>query len=364
MSFSELSIIVFTVKEESKQYPINYLRFGCRKQRRYRVRDKIRYMAACAVVIFGPFILVGCADTRIVLTAGLASNELFRIGDVSCKFPEALVYLMNQKNQYENIYGIEMWEHALGDTTMEEYLKSQVLSELTQVKSMVLLAEEQEIVLSEGELNSADEAAAEYFASLSGEEIDTLKIDQEEIRQMYEDYCLAYKTYHQITEDVRVEISDDEARIIQLQQIFVPEENLAGELKVKLEEGEDFGTLAANYSKAPQITVSVARGDKSKVYEAIAFDLYNEEVSDVFADDGGYYILKCLNTYMEEESEANKIQVERQQKTERFQSIYSELMKNTISEFQEKLWEKVSFADYEDVKTSSFVEVYQKYFAE
>lgn len=306
--------------------------------------------------------LTGCSNTKIVLTTGLASDELFRIGEVSCRLPEAMVYLMNQKGSYEKIYGIEMWQHSLGEMTMEEYLKNQVLSELAQVKSMVLLAKEQEIVLTEQEQAQAGEAAKEYLASLSGEDIAELKIDEESVRRMYEDYRLAFKAYQEITEDVSVEISDDEARIIQLQQIFVPEEHLAQELRSRIEGGEDFGSIAANYSKLSQTTVSMARGDKGGTYEQIAFDLNNDEVSEVFEEDGGYYILKCLNTYMEEESEANKLQVARQRKSERFQGIYSEVMKDTLSEFQEKLWDKVSFSDYEEVQTSSFFEIYKKYF--
>ncbi len=306
--------------------------------------------------------LSGCQNTKIVLTTGLASDELFRIGEVSCMLPEALVYLMNQKGGYENIYGAGMWEHSLGDMTMEAYLKNQVLSELAQVKSMVLLAEEREIVLSEEETARAAAAAEEYFGSLEEKEVAALRVDQEIVRKMYEDYCLAFKTYGQITEDVSVEISDDEARIIQLQQMLLPEEHLAEELREKLEQGEDFGSLAANYSKIAQTTVNIARGDKGGEYEAIAFDLDNGEISPVFAEDGGYYILKCLNTYMEEESEANKIQVAQREKTERFRSIYEELMENTLSEFQEKLWDKVNFSDYGEVQTSSFFDLYEKYF--
>ncbi len=327
------------------------------------MKNKIKYRAACLILVFC-FLLSGCSRTKIVLTTGLASDELFRIGEISCMLPEALVYLMNQKGTYEKIYGIDMWEHAMGDGTMEEYLKSQVLSELAQVKSMVLLAEEQEIALSETETAHASEAAAEYFASLNKEEVAALKIDQDTVRKMYEDYCLAFKTYRQITEDVSIEISDDEARIIQIQQMFVPEEGLARDLRDRLEEGEDFGVLAANYSRLSQTTLFIARGDKGGEYEEVAFELNNEEVSDVFAADEGYYILKCLNTYVEEESEANKLQVAQKQKTERFQSIYTELMKDTLSELQEKLWDKVIFADYEEVQTSTFFEVYRKYFEE
>lgn len=327
-----------------------------------RVKNKRRYAAACLSAVLSAALLGGCGNTKFVLTTGLASDELFRIGDVSCSLSEALVYLNNQKNQYENVYGIEMWDHDFGDITLEEYLKNQVISQLAQVKSMVLLANEQEIVLSEEEIGAAGEAAAEYMESLSEEEIRLLKADQEEIRKMYEDYCLAYKAYDQITQDVSVEISDDEARIIQIEQIFVPEEGLAKELKRRLDEGEDFDSLASNYSQASQTTITIARGDKEEEYEQVAFDLDNEGVSEVFAADDGYYILKCLDTYVEEASEENKIKVAQKQKTERFQKIYSDLMQDTLSEFQEHLWKNVHFSDYEDVKTSSFFEVYQKYF--
>jgi foldase protein PrsA len=306
--------------------------------------------------------LTGCENTKIVLTTGLSSNELFRIGSVSCMLPEALVYLTNQKNQYETIYGIEMWEHDFGDMTLEDYLKSQVVSQLAQVKSMVLLAQDREIALDEDEMDLAAQAAETYYTSLSDEEVKLLKVDQAAIQDMYEDYCLASKAYEQITDDVTVEISDDEARIIQLEQIYVPEENLAKELKNKLDEGEDFDSLAANYSKASQSVINIARGDKDETYEEVAFQLGNGEISDVFASDDGYYILKCLSTYLPEESEANKVKVAQQQKTERFQSIYSDLMEDTLSEFQQKLWDQISFADYEDVKTSSFFEVYEEYF--
>lgn len=329
-----------------------------------KMKNKYRCAAVCLSVALSTASLAGCGNTKIVLTTGLASDELFRIGDVSCSLSEALVYLNNQKNQYENVYGIEMWDHDFGDITLEEYLKNQIISQLAQVKSMVLLADEQEITLSEEETNTAGEAAAEYMASLQEEEIRLLKVNQEEIQKMYEDYCLAYKAYDQITQDVSVEISDDEARIIELQQIFVPEEGLAEELKRKLDAGEDFDSLASNYSQAAQMTVRIARGEKEEAYEQAAFDLDNDGISDVVSADGGYYILKCLNTYVEEASEENKIKVAQKQKTERFRKIYSDLMQDTLSEFQEHLWENIHFADYEEVKTSSFFETYQKYFGE
>ena len=86
-------------------------------------RRTVAAMAAAGLIMaMSVGLLTGCSDTKIVVTTGLASNELFRIGSETCKLSEALVYLCNEKNQYENVYGIEMWDHNVGDMTLEEYL--------------------------------------------------------------------------------------------------------------------------------------------------------------------------------------------------------------------------------------------------
>lgn len=164
------------------------------------MRNKRRSALFCVTLLLCGSVLNGCGNTKFVVTTGIAADELFRIGSVRCKFSEAVVYLNNQKNQYENIYGIEMWNHDFGDMTLETYLKNQVISQLAQVKSMVLLAEEKEITLSEEEIQKAAEAAEVYFTSLSEKEVELLQTNQELIQKMYEDYCLAYKAYEQITE--------------------------------------------------------------------------------------------------------------------------------------------------------------------
>ena len=59
-------------------------------------------------------LLTGCSDTKIVVTTGLASNELFRIGSETCKLSEALVYLCNEKISMKmsmaSRCGTTMWE--------------------------------------------------------------------------------------------------------------------------------------------------------------------------------------------------------------------------------------------------------------
>ena len=38
------------------------------------------------------------------------------------------------------------------------------------------------------------------------------------------------------------------------------------------------------------------------------------------------------------------------------------LMEDTISEFQQRMWDNIKFTDYDTVTTSNFFEVYQEYF--
>ena len=47
--------------------------------------------AAGLIMAMSVGLLTGCSDTKIVVTTGLASNELFRIGSETCKLSEALV---------------------------------------------------------------------------------------------------------------------------------------------------------------------------------------------------------------------------------------------------------------------------------
>ena len=86
-------------------------------------------------------------NTRVIFTMGFDEDEVFRIEDVSCSRSEAMIYLTNTQNQYENVYGSEIWDVSLEDITLEDNVKDTVLAKLAQIKTMYLLAEEKEIVL-------------------------------------------------------------------------------------------------------------------------------------------------------------------------------------------------------------------------
>lgn len=87
------------------------------------------------------------------------------------------------------------------------------------------LAKEKEMELSEEEKEKTAQAAEEYFASLTEEETAYMGVSESDIKEYYEHYALAQKVYHSLTKAVNEEVSDDEARVMEIMQIFVSDES-------------------------------------------------------------------------------------------------------------------------------------------
>ena len=91
------------------------------------------------------------SGTRVVFTTGFGKDEVFRIEDATCTKGELMVYLTTTQNQYEDVYGTEIWNVSLDDVTLEENVKDTVLAKAAQIKTMYLLAKEKDIALEEAE---------------------------------------------------------------------------------------------------------------------------------------------------------------------------------------------------------------------
>ncbi|MCI8994750.1 MAG: peptidylprolyl isomerase [Lachnospiraceae bacterium] len=332
------------------------------------------------------FALWGCAgleNTEIILTTGLSGNQLFKVGSSICTLPEAMVYANAYEEQYESVYGVEMWEHDFGGVTLEEYVKDHIIAQLATIKAMTLLAEEYEVTLTEQDQANVEQAAKEYYGSLSQAEREWMNLAEEDVRGLYRDHLLANRVYEEITRDVNTEVSDDEARIITVQQIFLkttrmgesgeeplPEEEKqeiyqkALELLEQISQGREFLTLASIYNQDGQITSTFGRGEKEAVYEEAAFALEKEQVSGILETDQGYYILKCTENFDRAATEENKVAMVEKRRDTVFREIYDELIANTPSEFNTRLWETVHFGYLNVERTGkNFFAVYEAYFA-
>lgn len=337
------------------------------------------WLAACSIT--------ACSETEEEVVTGLFSgfgkNELFRINAASCSLSEYMVYLTNIQNQYEAVYGEEIWNVALGEVTLEENVKDTVLAKIAQIKTMELMAESKGLVLAEEEESKIQAAAAEYFAALNEAEVAALMITQEEIAGLYREYALANMVYRQIVDSVDPEISDDEARTITVDQIHMKTYTIDSQgtrmefsysMKAEVEEdmydihefatvdGRDFTELANKYNQADIIRWSFRKGEAEEAIEEAAFSLSTEQISDVIETEDGYYLLKCISTYDKEQTDANKEIIIQQRKNEAFGREYDAFVETLSKKINESLWESIELLQDQDIDTDDFFEIYEKYF--
>lgn len=325
-----------------------------------------RWLCTFCAAICMTVLLSGCqiGSKEIVVSKTLNSKQVFKIGSSVCELKEARVYLANYQNLYGTAYNIDLWQHDFGDASLTEYVKDVTLEELTRVYSMNLLAEADGITLSEDEQRQVSAAAEEYYESLSRKEISYMGISEADIEEYYAHYALAQKLYNSLTDGVNEEVSDDEARIIEIMQIYVTDADRAAAVREKLANGDDFATVANNYNELSAIQVTVSRDDLPQEVEDIAFRLDDNEISQMITVENGYYFIKCLNKYNIELTEENKANIVEKRQKEAFDDVYDEFIAAQKSYLNVELWEELELDIDTDITTNSFFAVYEKYCSE
>lgn len=351
-----------------------------------KLKGKLNILSAASILALS-LVLTGCgtdlSDVRLVFTTGFSKNEVFTIEDKSCNLSEALVYLVNTQEGYEESFGSDIWGKETDAGTVEDRLKESVLAKIAQIKAMNLLAEENGISLDQSEINLSLQAANEYYGGLTEADIKAMgNVTLEEVLAIYEERALADKLYDYIIRDINPEISDDEARTITVEQILLKTYTLdAGGEKTpvsdseknaiyrnmksivsELEEGRSFEELMAQYNEADEGTISFGKGDMESIYDTTAFNLGTDEVSDIIETSEGYVIIKCITTFNREETEANKEKIVAERKREVFGQQYDAFVATLNKRLNEKLWNSVTLVADEEVSTSNLMEIYQKYF--
>ena len=347
-----------------------------------------------AMAMLAALLLTGCQrsseaagdaaeEPTVVLTSGFARNEVFKIESMSGMLPEIMVYLVNMQEQYESVYGKEIWQRDLNGTTLAESVKDTVLANLAQVKAMNLLAQKHNVTLDEMEKQFAKEAAKEYYESLNETEIAVMQVSEELLAQMYEEYALANKVYEYIIKDINPEISDDEARTITVDYILIKTYTTDGTgakieyseedkdearalaediLRQAKEEGSDFKELVLKYSEGDKGTYSFGKGETEEGFEQAAFNLATGEISNLVETPSGFYIIKCLSTFDKDQTSANKVKIVEEKREEVFGEEYDAFAQGLTRDINEKLWESISLVDDEEVTTQQFFNIYHEYF--
>ena len=317
----------------------------------------------CGIGLALSLLVSGCSigGKEVVVSEAMTNHQLFKIGTTTCSLKEAKVYLVNYQNIYGTAYGLNLWEHDFGDDSLKDYVKNITMQELTQVISMDQLAKSRELELSEEEKNRMAQAAEEYFALLTKEEKDYMGVSESDIQDYYEHYALAQKLYTSLTGAVNEEVSDDEARVMELMQIYVSDSTKADEVAARLAVGEDFASVANNYNEAGSIQITASRDDLPAEVSATAFQMDNDQMSGKIEAENGFYFIKCLNKYNQELTEANKTNIVEKREKEAVDDVYNEYTESLTSSINEKVWDALEPETGSGMQTNSFFETFHHY---
>lgn len=350
------------------------------------MKRKIRSAAVLLAVMLVSTVLCACQtemdNKKVVLTTGFGKDEIFRIEEVSCSKAEIMVYLTNMQNRYKSVYGKEILNTKIDGVTLEENVKETALANMAQVKAMTLLADKHGVTLTKEEEKKVEAAAQEYYASLNEKEIAVMGVSQETITSLYGEFALANKLYHYLIKDINPEISDDEARTITVEHILIKTYNVdengnkeeysaysgqmakekAQEVLRKARAGEDFHMLADIYSDDETLTYSFGKGEMEMGFEEAAFNLGNDEISNIVETSHGYHIIKCISTFNREVTDENKKRIVEERREAVLGEEYENFVMTLTKNLNKELWDTVTFIHDEEVVTSNFFEVYNSYF--
>ena len=315
--------------------------------------------AACAAGL-ALFLLAGCGPRE-------ASMEGERAAEADYTQGQIMVIAATERNRYQNIYTSQLWQVEADPegNTFEEVLKDQMGRFLVELATVDQMAQEQGVELTSQEEDSLKSLSQEYYAGLTQEDLDYMGVAQDEVYDLYCMYYRADKMVEEMTQGQNLEVSDAEAKVIEIQQIRLDTREEAEEvLTLAQEEGADFASLGARYSTDSQLARSMEWSEEMDALGEAAFALEQDAVSGILEQDGGYYILKCVNAYDQEATAVRKERLAQEKKSEAFSGIYEPYAAEHVVVLAADTWESVDFSLGEGCTTDNFFSLYQSYFAE
>lgn len=313
----------------------------------------------------------GCGiktDTPIIgKIVGLSGNEIFKVDELICTEPEYKLVLMDTQNKYKKDFGGSVdWNAKIDDkTTLQNYLMKKTKEDISVKYTLAAMAQEKKVSLSSEEKTEITDAAKKYYNALTEAEKKYTGANQSDVENVYTNYKLADKVYETITMDIGKKISDEEARVAKIQYIHMStadtkEKTINSTLEnvIDLVNGgyQKFSREAKQYSKDAITEKVIKKNEADAIYEKEAFNLSDGQLSRILKDGAEYYLVYCVESYMEKETEKNKQVMIQQEKNKSFESEYNKYLENADTDFNTSAWEKIELSNDSGVNASNLIQ--------
>ena len=307
-------------------------------------RNKKRLITALIIIVAVAAVLVFMKffnGNLLYISTGMGKSVVMKVDGQKTYTFEAEVLMSDAKKQYEDMFGSSIWTEDIDGQPFEEYIKEQIRVKLIRVRCMNSMAKERGVVLGREEKNETAKAAEQYFDGLTEEQKSQYDITEDKVNQMFTEFAIASKLYNDVTSLMDIEVSSDDARVINIQYIVTDSKEEIDKAYAELNEGNSFFAIAKKYNADGEYEYELRRGEMAKAFEDTAYSLSTGQTSGIVEADGRFYIIRCTSDNDKAKTEVNKSSILEKKKLEAFNDKFEQYESSKYVEINKDEWNKL-----------------------
>lgn len=278
---------------------------------------------------------------------------------------EAMIFVAEEKNKYENRFGKEIWDLKSGDGSLyfRDYIVSITKNFIEKLMVLKLTASDLNIVLSSTDEEKIRNVSSEYYNLLTYDDFEFMNCSTEDIYNAFRDYHVARLVVDNLSKKASTELSVSEAKVIKVQYMVFEDKETADKIIEQLKlKGANFSYYAKTRSLDTEIEMIIKRGDEISTRFPELFYMSAGQSSEVLQFKNRYYIFKCVDDYLEDETEDRRIEVLKAMKNNEFEENFKKYEEKYVIRSNSLYWKNIDLKDGLNCNINMFEELYYKYF--
>ena len=278
---------------------------------------------------------------------------------------ESMIFVAEEKNRYENKFGSALWNLKSGDGNLyfKDYIVSITKAFVEKLMVLKLTADDLNIVISSADNEKIVKASEEYYNLLSFGDKSYIGCNEGDVLNAFTDYHVARLVVDNLSKNASTELSISEAKVIRVQYIVFDDKETAEKTAVEVKnKGANFAYFAKTRSKETEIEMIIKRGDEASTRFPELFYMSDGQVSEVIQFKNKYYLFKCIEDYLVDETENRRLEVLRSMKNSEFNEKFKKYEETYRIRSNSNYWREIDLQEGYDCNIDKFEDIYYKYF--
>ena len=280
-------------------------------------------------------------------------------------YGEAMVFVTMEKNKYDLNFGSEIWDLKSGNGKLyfRDYLVNNVKNFVEKLMILELAGRELNVSMNTSDIKEVELAADEYMSGLTEEDLAYMNCEREDVVKAFYDYHMARLTIDNISKGAISELSVSEAKVIKVQYMAFNDKETAEEtvdlVNVK---NANFMYYARSRSVDKVYELVVKKGSDFSTRFPEIFYLTKGELSSILKSENKYYLFKCIDDYLVEETENRRIELLAALKNDEFNKYFKKYETKYKLKSNSRYWQEIDLKNGMGCTVNNFEEVYYKHF--